>query len=119
MQGSKYTTVDEYIENAPVESQDGLRKLRELVKEEAPEAEEMIAYEMPAYKLNNKPLIYFAGYKNHIGVYPTPSANEALSKEVGQYVKGKGTLQFQLSEPLPYDLIRKVVRYKKEELSKK
>ena len=111
-------TVDEYMGKFPLAIQQTLQKLRQTVKDVAPEAVESISYGMPAYKLHG-PLVYFAAYKNHIGFYPVPSGIEHLKTESALYIKGKGTLQFPLDQPIPYDLIKKIVKYRvKENLAK-
>lgn len=115
---NKTKSVEEYIENAPEEVQSQLKELRELIKKEAPEAVESISYAMPGYKINNKPLIYFAWWKTHIALYPTSSQMEEIP-EVKQYRTGKGTLQFPLNEPLPMPLIKKIIKYRLNEVSKK
>jgi uncharacterized protein YdhG (YjbR/CyaY superfamily) len=74
-----------------------------------------MAYGMPAYKLNKKPLVYFAGYKNHIGFYATPSGHEQFSKELSKYKQGKGSVQFPLDKPIPFDLIRQMVAFRAQE----
>lgn len=112
-------SVDEYIQNAPEEVQPQLKELRKLIKKEAPEAVESMSYAMPGYKINGKPLVYFAGWKTHIALYPTSSQMEEIS-EIKKYRTGKGTLQFPLDKPLPLPLIRKIMQYRiKENLEKK
>lgn len=105
-------TVDEYIESFPKEVKEVLKKLRKLIKETAPEAVELISYGMPGYKLNNRPLVYFAAWKNHIGFYATPSGNEAFKKELSVYQGAKGSVKFPLKDPIPYDLIKKIVEFR-------
>ncbi len=102
-------TVDEYIAQFPAPVQGRLVVIRALIHERAPEAVESMAYGMPAYKMNGKPLIYFAGYANHIGLYATPSGHTALKKEFAHYKHGKGSVQFPHDQPLPLDLIEKVI----------
>jgi len=80
----------------------------------APDAVESISYAMPAYKLNGKPLVYFAGYKNHIGFYATPTGHEAFKEELSKYKQGKGSVQFPVDEPMPLDLIRRIVAFRVE-----
>tara|TARA_B100000508_G_C11315290_1_gene206701 strand:- start:49 stop:405 length:357 start_codon:yes stop_codon:yes gene_type:complete len=116
---SKPATVDAYIAQFPAEVQQKLLQLRELIQSTAPEAEEGISYGMPAYKLNKKPLVYFAGYDQHIGFYATPSGHEAFQKELAGYKQGKGSVQFPLSEPLPLELIQRIITFRvQENLSK-
>lgn len=110
--------VDEYIATFPPEVQEILEKVRATIKGAAPGAVECIAYAMPAYKLNG-PLVYFAGYKNHIGFYATPTGHEAFKKELSKYKEGKGSVQFPLDEPMPFKLIEKIVRFRvKENMAK-
>ena len=71
-----------------------------------------MAYKMPSYKTNGKPLVYFAGFNKHIGLYATPSAHDSFSDELSKYKHGKGSVQFPLDKPIPYDLIRSIVRFK-------
>ena len=111
-------TVDEYINQFPPEIQNGLKELRAFFKAEVPEAEEKISYRMPAYHLNGV-LVYFATFKNHYGLYPTPSGIKPFEKELSPYIYGKSTLRFPLDKPLPWELIRKVIQVKKQENLKK
>jgi uncharacterized protein YdhG (YjbR/CyaY superfamily) len=112
-------TIDEYIRSFPPEVQAILEKMRKTIRKAAPEAEEEIAYNMPAFKLNGKPLVYFAGFKNHIGFYPIPSGVEAFKKELSSYTMGKGSVQFPLDKPIPYDLVEKIVLFRVKENSTK
>ena len=105
--------VDAYIAQFDGEVNKRLKKMREIIKTEAPESVESIAYGMPAYKLGGKPLVYFAGYKNHIGFYAIPNTHEAFAKEFSKYKQGKGSVQFPLTEPLPEELIKKAVQFRK------
>ena len=115
-----YRTIDEYINTFPPDIQKILERIRQTVREAAPEAIETISYQMPAFKLNGRNLVYFAAFKNHIGFYPIPSGIEAFKKELAPYIKGKGTLQFPLNRPVPYDLVKKIVVFRaKENLAKK
>lgn len=110
------STVDEYIAAFPAEVSTRLVHLRALVREHAPGAVESMSYGMPAYKLNGKPLIYFAAFKNHIGLYATPSGHAAFADELSKYKQGKGSVQFPLNEPLPDDLIVRIVKFRVESL---
>ena len=111
--------IDNYIGSFPEDTQEILRKIRLLIKETAPDADEAISYGMPAYKFNKRPLVYFAGYKNHIGFYATPSGHIEFKKELSIYPQGKGSVQFPLSKPIPYDLIERIVKFRLEETIKK
>ncbi|NLT03890.1 MAG: DUF1801 domain-containing protein [Bacteroidales bacterium] len=107
--------VDLYIAQFPVSVQDVLNRIREIIKFNAPEAEESMAYGMPAYKTHRKPLVYFAAFEHHIGFYATPSGHSAFSEALSQYKQGKGSVQFPINQPIPYDLIADIVRYRVEE----
>lgn len=104
--------IDLYISSFPTEVQEILAKIRSIVKKLAPEAVENLSYGMPAYKTNNRPLIYFAGYKYHIGFYATPTGHEQFSPELSKYKQGKGSVQFPLDQPIPYDLIAQIVEFR-------
>lgn len=112
MKIEKAGNVKEYIAKFPKEVQKILEQLRQTIRKAAPEAEESISYAMPAFKLNGKPLIYFAGYENHIGLYATPSGHAAFEKELSKYKQGKGSVQFPLGEPIPLDLISRIVKFR-------
>jgi len=94
--------------------------MRQTIRKGAPEAEETIAYQMPTFKLNGKNLVHFAAFKNHIGFYPTPSGIEAFNKELSPYKGAKGSVQFPIDKPIPFDLVEKIVIFRvKENLKKK
>ncbi len=113
-------TVDNYIESFPESVQILLEQVRATIKENAPDAVESIAYQMPAYKTNGKPLVYFAAFKNHIGFYATPTGHSEFAKELSKYQTGKGSVQFPFDKPIPFDLIGRIVKFRvKENLSKK
>lgn len=107
-----HPAVTAYIRAAPKPVQPILRKLRALVRAEAPGAEESMAYGMPAYKQGGKPLVYFAAFPKHIGLYATPAGHAAFKKELAGYKQGKGSVQFPLEDEIPYPLIRRIVAYK-------
>lgn len=106
--------VDKYIATFPAETQEKLNLVRDVILKTAPEAKEMMAYRMPAYKLN-KYIVFFAGYKGHIGLYPTPSAIEKFDNELIQYKRAKGSVQLPLDKPLPMDLIKRIVEFRLNE----
>ena len=108
--------VETYIAQFPDEVQKILEKIRKIILSEVPEAEEKISYAMPGYYLNKKPLVYFAGYKNHIGFYATPTGHEKFEKELSKFKQGKGSVQFPLKQEIPYDLIKEIVKFRKENL---
>ncbi|RJP69070.1 MAG: hypothetical protein C4532_11565 [Candidatus Abyssobacteria bacterium SURF_17] len=115
----QFTTIDEYIRTFPKDVQRILEKIRRTIQRAAPEAEEAISYQMPTFKLNGKNLVHFAAWKNHIGFYPTPSGTEAFTKELSQYEGAKGSVRFPTDQPIPYDLVRKIVIFRvKENLEK-
>ncbi|RIV70759.1 iron chaperone [Flagellimonas aequoris] len=111
--------VDEYISKFPEEAQEIMQKIRAIVKDVAPDAVEQTAYGMPGYKTHGKPLVYFAGYKNHIGLYATPSGHEKFAEELSKYKQGKGSVQFPLDQPMPYDLIKRIVVFRVQENASK
>jgi uncharacterized protein YdhG (YjbR/CyaY superfamily) len=106
--------VDLYIASFPTETQVKLRQMRSTILRAAPLAEEVISYKMPAYKLNGM-LVYFAGYKNHIGFYPTARGIEAFKEQLSIYKGAKGSVQFPLDQPLPVKLIASIVKYRVNE----
>ncbi len=111
--------IDAYIAKFPPAVQKVLRQMRAAIGRAAPQAKEKISYAMPAFELNGN-LVYFAGYKNHIGFYATPTGHAAFTKELSRYKTGKGSVQFPLAEPLPVKLIEKMVEFRvKENLAKK
>ncbi|RYU97380.1 iron chaperone [Emticicia agri] len=110
--------IDEYLIDFPEATQEILQKIRALVHELAPEAKEAIKYAIPTFVLNGN-LVHFAGYKNHIGFYPAPTGTEAFKEDLAPYKTGKGSVQFQLNEPIPYDLIKKIVQFRIGENLKK
>lgn len=111
-------TVDDYIRQFPPAVQLILQDIRQVILNAAPGATESIAYNMPAYKLNGKPLIYFAAYEHHIGLYATPSGHAAFANELAGFKQGKGSVQFPLSQSIPLDLIRKIVTFRCRECEK-
>lgn len=105
-------SIDDYIKDFPEDVQDLLHKVRATIKEKAPGAIESMNYGMPAYKTNGKPLVYFAGYKNHIGFYATPTGHEKFAEELSKYKQGKGSVQFPIDKPIPFDLIGRIVEFR-------
>jgi uncharacterized protein YdhG (YjbR/CyaY superfamily) len=108
--------IDEYIRGFSGETRKKLEEIREIIRSTVPEAEEVISYGMPAYKMK-KVLVYFAGYNNHIGFYPTGSGIRKFSHEFGSYKWSKGAVQFPLNGPLPKDLIIRITLFRKEEVT--
>lgn len=116
----KFKTVEEYFASVPEGVRNKLEKIRQIIKEEAPEAQEVLSYQMPAFKLNGRILIYYAAWKEHIGFYPYPSAMAEFNKELVKYKTAKSTVRFPLDKPIPFDLISKIIKYRvKENLERK
>jgi uncharacterized protein YdhG (YjbR/CyaY superfamily) len=114
-----FKNIDEYIAIQTPEVQVLLEQMRQSIKKAAPQAEEVISYNMPAFK-DHGILVYFAAYKNHIGFYATPNGHSEFKEDLSVYKQGKGSVQFPLNQPLPLDLISKMVAFKvKENLKKK
>ena len=111
----QFKTIDEYIGTFPKNIQDRLEKLRRTIREAAPEAVETISYGMPAFNLNNRYLVYFAAWKNHIGLYPMPSGIEAFQKELSPYEAAKGSVRFPMDKPFPFELVKRIVKYRVKE----
>lgn len=104
--------IDEYIADFPEDTQKVLKKVRATICKAAPKADESISYQIPTYKVGGKVLIYFAGFKKHVGVYPAPREAPEFKKELAEYKGGKGTVQFPLDRPIPYELITRIVKFK-------
>ncbi len=111
----KAATVEAYIAGFPPQVQDILELVRATVKASAPGVLELIAYAMPAYKMNGHPLVYFAAFRTHIGFYATPTGHEAFAEDLSRYKQGKGSVQFPLAEPMPLDLIARIVKFRVQE----
>ena len=117
MDKKSYHNIDNYISDFPENVALILNKIRLCIQQSAPNAEETISYNMPAFK-QKKIVVYFAAFKNHIGFYALPSGNEAFQKEILRYKTGKGSIQFPLNEDIPYDLIQKIVEFRVQEIEK-
>jgi len=111
--------VDKYIQQFPENVQEILRRIRMLILENAPGAVELMAYGMPGYKTHKKPLVYFAAFKNHIGFYATPTGHTEFKNELSKYKQGKGSVQFPIDKPIPYNLIEKMIKFRVMENSQK
>ena len=109
-------TIEAYIGTFPADVQTVLETVRQTIRAAAPDAVEAIAYGMPAYKLGGKPLVYFGGFKNHIGLYATPTGHVAFADELSKYKQGKGSVQFPLDKPMPLDLITRIVQFRVNQL---
>ena len=114
----EFKDINEFIADFPEDIQIILEKIRATIQQAAPDAKEAIKYGMPTFVLNGN-LVHFAAYKNHIGFYPAPTGIDAFIEELAQYRTGKGTIQFPIDKPIPYDLIAKVVKFRVEENLKK
>ena len=101
-------TIDEYIRPFPGDVQGVLQEVRRRIRKAVPTAGETISYGIPTFTLGGKYLVYFAGWKHHISVYPVPAGDATFEREIGPYRAGKGTLKFPLAEPIPYDMIERV-----------
>lgn len=119
MQMKKVSSIDEYIKMYPKDVQLTLKKIREVIKNAAPQATEAISYGLPTYKLNGN-LVHFGAYKTHIGFYPAPSGIDEFKDELSPYISGKGTIKFALNADIPFDLISRIVKFRvKSSQSKK
>jgi uncharacterized protein YdhG (YjbR/CyaY superfamily) len=110
----QFNDIDEYIATFPKDIQGKLEGMRSAIKEAAPEAEEVISYGMPAFKMN-RVLVYFAAFKSHIGFYPMASGISAFKDELSRYKQSKGAVQFPIEEVVPLDLVRRMVKFRVEE----
>ena len=115
---TKFEDIDSYISTFSKDVQAALKQVRTAIKTSAPKAEEVISYNMPAFKYHGM-LVYFAGYKHHIGFYSLPSGHKAFEKELSIYKQGKGSVQFPLDKPMPLALIKKMVKFRVKENIKK
>ena len=114
----QFKTIDEYISLFPDDVRTILNQVRQTIRAAAPEAQETINYQMPTFTLNGN-LVHFAGFKNHIGFYPTPTGIEAFKDELSAYKGAKGSVQFPLDQPMPLSLIRRIVEYRVKENSER
>jgi uncharacterized protein YdhG (YjbR/CyaY superfamily) len=110
----RFRTIDEYIASFPQKVQTALQQVRQAIKDSAPHAQEVISYNMPAFKQNGI-LVWFAAFKNHIGFFPKVSAMENFKEKLSGYQTSKGTIRFPLDEPIPIDLIREIVKFRVKE----
>lgn len=115
---TKFDDIDSYIASFPEETRALLEQVRSTISKAAPEAKETINYGMPTFTLNGN-LVHFAAFKNHIGFYPTASGIEAFKKELSVYEGAKGSVQFPLTKPIPFDLISSIVKFRVKENFKK
>ena len=108
-------TIDEYISNFPADTQTILEKVRQTIHEALPEATEAISYAIPAFNLHGRNVVFFAGWKHHISMYPLPAGDEAFQQAIAPYKRAKGSIQFPLDKPIPYDLVARIVTFLHEE----
>lgn len=116
MKGQVPATIDDYIAGQPARAQKILRRVRQVIRDTAPEAEELISYRMPAFRQGGI-LVYFAAFTQHIGLYPPVRGDLNLEEAVAPYAGEKGNLRFPLDEPIPYDLIRRIVKFRVRQLN--
>lgn len=116
---STASSIDAYVAGFPPATQELLEHVRALVHELVPEATETISYAIPTFDLYGKHLVHFAGFAKHIGFYPTPTGMEEFKEDLARYKTGKGSVQFPLDEPLPVDLIRRIVEFRVSEVRRK
>jgi uncharacterized protein YdhG (YjbR/CyaY superfamily) len=105
-------SIDEYISGFPLATQAVLTEMRSIILSAVPDATETISYAMPAFDMNGQHVVFFAGYAKHVGLYPAPSSVDAFRNDLSPYKQGKGSVQFPLGEPLPRELIRRIVEYR-------
>jgi uncharacterized protein YdhG (YjbR/CyaY superfamily) len=113
-----YKSPDEYISSFSIDIQKKLKSIRRIVQKNAKGAKEAMGYGVPAFKLNNDYLMYYAAFKKHIGIYPTPSAIKHFAKELADFDTAKGSVKFPFDKPIPLELIEKIVKFKVRELTK-
>ncbi|HOX55346.1 MAG TPA: DUF1801 domain-containing protein [Candidatus Paceibacterota bacterium] len=118
MKAAPPKNIDEYIAGFPRDVQATLQRLRSVIRNAAPDAEETIKYQIPTFVLGGN-LVHFAAFKNHIGFYPTPSAIQAFTAELTDYESAKGSIQFPLDKPVPFALIKRMVDYRVKEVRRK
>ncbi|MDO8848251.1 MAG: DUF1801 domain-containing protein [Coriobacteriia bacterium] len=114
---SSATTIDEYIAEFPPDVQAVLEEMRALIHALAPDAVETISYAIPTFDLGGKHLVHFAGYEKHVGLYPAPSGMEAFKEDLKPYKTGKGSVRFPLDQPLPTELVRRIVEFRLTEVT--
>ena len=113
------TTIDEYISIFPADIQVILEKVRQAIHKAVPEAAETMSYAIPTFDLNGKHVVFFAGWKHHISLYPLPAGDEAFQQAIAHYKRAKGSIQFPLDKPIPYDLVEQIVTLLREETPEK
>lgn len=119
MEKNKINDIDSYIAAFPPKTREILQQVRDTIRKAAPMAEETISYQIPTFTLNGGNLVHFAGYKDHIGFYPTPSGIEKFKDELSGYKGAKGSVQFPIDQEIPYDLLERIVKFRVEEIVQK
>jgi uncharacterized protein YdhG (YjbR/CyaY superfamily) len=114
----EYADIDQYIATFPEDTRTILEKIRATIRREAPDAEEAIRYGIPTFRQDGQNLVHFAAFNDHTGFYPTPSGIEKFARELSPYTTGKGTVRFPRGQPVPYDLIAEIVRFRVGEVEK-
>lgn len=117
MQKQQPADVNEYINSFSGETKTRLEQLRALVTAQVPDAQEGVMYGLVGYKLHGKPLVYFGGFEHHIGFYATPTGHEAFKDDLAKYKQGKGSVQFPLDQPLPLDLVKRMVIFRRDSIN--
>ena len=108
----KFTSINEYVSTLPENAQKAMGEIIAAIKDNVPNAEEHISYNMPAFKVNGEYFVHFSAWKNHIGMYPIPAGNEAFQKQIEPYRSAKSSLNFPLDKPMPIKLIEKVIKFR-------
>jgi uncharacterized protein YdhG (YjbR/CyaY superfamily) len=120
MAKTDFKSVDEYIATLPDDVQKPLKRVRDTIRKAVPKAEEVISYQIPAYKLHGGPVLFFAGWKQHYSIYPaTDGVAEAFKKELARYEISKGTIRFPLSQPVPVKLIERIAKFRAQKLAER
>jgi len=116
---AQFGSIEQYIAAAPEHVRPVLEEMRRTIHEAAPEAVEAIAYQIPTFRLDGRNLVHFAAFKSHVGFYPTSSGIAAFEGELSPYATSRGTVRFPLGEPIPHDLVRRIVAFRVREVSEK
>lgn len=111
----QFATIDEYIASFPLDIREKLDGIRAVIRKTAPDAEEAIRYGIPTFRQNGSNLVHFAAFKDHLSFFPTPSGVAKFRKELSAFKVSKGTVQFPISGPVPYDLVERITRFRAEE----
>jgi uncharacterized protein YdhG (YjbR/CyaY superfamily) len=119
MSPERSATIDDHIRTFPADVREILKNMRAAIREAAPGAEEVIRYGVLTFRLHGRNLVHFAAFQHHIGFFPIPSGTEAFRKELSPYKQGKGSVQFPLDQPVPYKLVKKIVRFRVAETEEK